>query len=470
MHTIKKPFILSIFGASGDLARLKLFPALYALMELKKLPEEFYIVGFARTKMTKKEFQKLFEESVLKSRKIVNKTVLKSIIDRTFYFTGQYTDKEDFKHYKAYLKRITKEKTLSHIVYFSVPPTVFKSIIQNIAETMKPNGSDMKLVIEKPFGEDKTSAKELFHFTARYFSERQIYLLDHYLGKTSVQSLLPLRHANSILNLILKGNHIANIQITAFEDIGVQDRIGYFDQVGTLKDMIQSHLLQVLAYMTMSIPVAEKSVSVRREKYAILSALQFSPSSSNIVLGQYKSYRNLKGVAKNSNANTFVALRLFLNRESWYKVPIYIRTGKMLHEKHTFIVIEFKKFAFQRKNEPPNRLIVELAPEERISLKLIIQQEGASTYQDIMTSHSIACEGEDCLSEHATLLFDVMSGERLHFLSFPEIIASWRVTDSIVQCIKEKKVQVERYEDGSSGLESHHRLVKKDGFEWFDIH
>ncbi|MBI2634451.1 hypothetical protein HYW82_02135, partial [Candidatus Peregrinibacteria bacterium] len=374
---------------------------------------------------------------------------------------------------KEYLKKLSghskKTRTPTTLAYFSVPPIAFKDIIRNLGET-KSKTDDIRLILEKPFGEDTKSATELFHFTARYFDEERVYLLDHYLGKSAVNSILHLRHSNRLLNLMIKGPEIANIQITAFEKIGVSARTGYFNKVGTIKDMIQSHLLQTLALVAMSIPITENATSLHREKYAILSALKFIESEENIVLGQYKSYTKEKDIPKNSRTETFAALRLFIDRESWHKTPIYIRTGKKLHEKHTYIVIELKKFSFQPKDEEPNRVILELQPNEKINIRLVNRLGTASRYQEITTSDSLACEGDDCLPEHGLLLLDVMRHRRVNFLSFPEIIASWEITDQILKCIKRKNIKIEKYSDGSDGPKSQNNLTNLDRFKWFDVH
>ncbi|MBI4232605.1 hypothetical protein HY605_05205, partial [Candidatus Peregrinibacteria bacterium] len=295
-----------------------------------------------------------------------------------------------------------------------------------------------------------------------------VYLLDHYLGKTAVQSILSLRHSNRILNLMMKGPEVANIQITAFEKVGVTSRAGYFNEVGTIKDMVQSHLLQILALVAMSIPITDKPDSLHREKNNILSALKFNENSKNIVLGQYSSYQKEKDIPKNSHTETFVATRLFIDRESWYKTPIYIRTGKKLNEKHTYVVVELTKFGFQPKDEEPNRLIFELQPSERIDIRLVNKHGETSKYEEISTSDSLACEGDDCLSEHGLLLLDVIRKRRLHFLSFQEIISSWQLTDSIIRFVKKNKVKPEIYKDHSEGPKN--KLAEMDGFKWFDIH
>lgn len=471
IYKIDKPFILTIFGASGDLAKLKIFPSLYSLMEQKRFPKDFYIIGFARTKKSQKHFQKEFTDSIKeKFGKEFNKKILKDLQKHVYYFTGQYSKKSDFTKYREYLQELTGSKQTTHLAYFSVPPIAFKPIIQNLGETKTSKNEDLRLILEKPFGEDTESATELFHYVARYFHEDYIYLLDHYLGKTGVQSILSLRHSNRLLNMMMKGPEISNIQITAFEDIGVTNRIGYFDQVGTIKDMVQSHILQILALIAMSIPISENHESLHREKQNILSALKFIESPKNIVLGQYEGYHKEKDAPKNSKTETFAALRLFIDRESWYKVPIYLRTGKKLHEKHTYVVVEIKKFAFQPKDEEPNRLIFELQPDEKINIRLVNKQGDTSQYQEITTSDSLACTGDNCLPEHGLLLLDVLRKRRLHFLSFQEIIATWQITDKITDFAKKRKIKIEKYKDGSKGPQSQNSLTKIDNFKWFDIH
>ncbi len=470
IYRIDKPFILTIFGASGDLAKLKIFPAIYALAEQNRLPKEFYIVGYARTKMTDQQFQKIFTDSIKKANKEASQKIIERLTNHLSYYQGQYNEKNDFIEYRKYLKTLTKSKKIIKLAYFSVPPTVFKDIIKNLGETKTGSSDDLRLIIEKPFGEDAESAEELFHFVARYFHEDHVFLLDHYLGKSAVQSILQLRHSNRLLNSIMKGPTVSNIQITAFEDVGVTSRAGYFDKVGTIKDMVQSHLLQILALVAMSIPITEHEEGLQREKYTILSALKFIESQKNIVLGQYDGYKKEKDVPASSKTETFAAMRLFIDRESWYKVPIYLRTGKSLHEKHTYVVVEIEKFAFQDKDEEPNRIIFELQPEEKINIRLINKHGAGSQYQSLQTSDSIACTGDFCLPEHGLLLLDVMRNKRCNFLSFPEIIATWRIVDRVTAFIKRNNIKIEKYQKGSKGPESQNNLTKIDGFKWFDIH
>jgi len=471
LFQIKKPFICTIFGASGDLAKLKIFPTLYELALQKRFPDNYYIVGYSRTNISQKAFKTIVKESIEKKfKQNINKTVLNTLLKNVYYFSGQYDQKEDFTKFKTFLDITTSKKVKTHIAYFSVPPNVFETIIQNLGETRASKKEDIRLIIEKPFGKDKHSAEHLYHFISRYFKEEQVYLLDHYLGKSSVQSILHLRRSNRILSHMMKGTEIANIQITALEEIGVGERIGYFEQVGTIRDMIQSHLLQVLALTAMEVPNHLDAESVQREKYAILSAIDCPCDAKSIVLGQYEYYAKKKGVQANTRTETFAAIRLFLDHEDWYQVPIYLRTGKKLHEKHTYVVVELKKFPFQPKEEEPNRLIIELQPEEKISITLINRHDDIEQKQEITTSDSIACSIYGCLPDHGTLLLEVIKGERLHFLSFQEIIAAWEVVDKITDLAKKKKIKLNKYPQGSMGPKSQNALTKMDGFTWYDMH
>jgi glucose-6-phosphate 1-dehydrogenase len=468
---ICNPFVLTIFGASGDLAQIKIFPALYTMALQKRLPTNYLIVGFARSKKTKNEFREEFRKSIKKHTKgPIDKKVLKKLLRHVYYFSGKYDDLESHKTYKKFLRRSGRTSKMPHIAYLSVPPVVFKPVIEGLSRSRSSKSEDVRVVIEKPFGHNYDSAETLFHFVSQHFQEDQFYLLDHYLGKSQVQSILNLRHSNRVLSNIMRGSEIANIQITAFEPIGVDHRIGYFEQVGIVRDMIQSHLLQVLALVTMEIPGKISANSLHREKYNILSAIDCPCDPDNVVLGQYKSYRTQKGVKKTSRTDTFVAVRFFLDKQDWRKVPIYIRTGKKLDEKHTYVTIEFEKFDFQSPAAEPNRLTIEFAPEARINISLINWQEGVKQYQSITSGDSIACNIDGCLPEHGDLLLDVINRERVHFLSFQEVIAAWNIVDKITEAATLGRIRVESYPDGSRGPKSQYKLPKLDGFNWYDLH
>lgn len=480
MHEkLEKPFILTIYGASGDLAKLKIFPSLYALAAQERLPEDYLIIGYARSEKTIEEFRNDFAEHVKKACDMgkipfpYSPAVIEVILSRLHYFSGDYEDVTDFKRYFDFLREVAIEGNIKlpqmHLMYFSVPPIVFQPILQNVALARSSRHDDIRIILEKPFGDDEESASKLFHFLSRYYRDDQVFLLDHFLGKAAVRSILSLRHNNAVLNMLLKGKEIASIQITAHEEVGVEERAGYFDLVGIIKDMFQSHLTQILAMMTMSIPINADAYSFHREKQAILSALDFSPRPENIFLGQYSGYRHIKGVAPHSNTETYFAVKLKIDRESWYGVPIFVRVGKKLKKKLTTVVVEFKRLPFQKSHITPNRLIFEFHPGEMIHLKLLNQFGVASEYHEIATRESIACRGDDCLPEHAMLLADVFRNEKLNFLSFPEIIAGWRITDKLLRFVREKKLPVHPYEAGveaPAGIES---IFREKGEYWYQL-
>ena len=265
----------------------------------------------------------------------------------------------------------------------------------------------------------------------------------------------------------MKGPEIANIQITAFEDIGIGERAGYFENTGIIKDMIQSHLLQT-SRRQLSRLMNRPQAFIASGWY--LSSIQPPRSTKDIVLGQYAGYKKENGVPHSSNTETFVALRLFIDRESWYKIPIYLRTGKKTEEKHTFVVVELKKFAFQKPEEEPNRLIIDIQPDAKVTINLVNRLGELDKYQDVMTNASIACDIEGCLPDHAALILDAIKGDKTNFLSFPEILQTWRITDGILDTIAKRGVKLESYPDGSRGPTSQDRLTKDDGYRWYDVH
>lgn len=473
LYRVEKPFVFTIFGASGDLAKVKIFPALYSLAEQKRFPKNFYIFGYARTAKTDDEFREEFKKSVLeKSKNHVDKKILEKLLEHVYYFTGKYDKATSFRSYSREILTKTKGKRVTNICYLAVPPKAFAPITKNLAGIRGKIGEDLRIIIEKPFGNDEKSAKQLFHHVSTHFPLEKTFLLDHYLGKEAVMSILALRYANSILNTLLSGRLIANIQITALEDLSVDSRISYFDQVGIIKDMIQSHLLQLMSLLTMELPVEQKASSIHREKFAVLSALKFRGYEKAIVLGQHESYRKIEGIKKGSKSPTFAAIRLFIDRQEWYKVPIYIRTGKKLNKKHTYVVVEFKKHPFQKNNKDiqNNKLIIELQPSEKVHLKLYTKIGGKrNEFHDLTTSESIACYGDDCLPEHGRLLLNVFQNDQSNFLSFEEIIATWRFVDKLLRCCDNRKIKIHKYKDYSQGPDEQHDITSQDGFRWHDV-
>lgn len=472
VQSLKKPFNFVIFGASGDLAKIKLFPALYELALQKRLPQKYLIMGFARSRMSDAEFRKSFHDSIVqKYAEKTDKKVLAALLENLKYHAGEYDRSADFAAMAEAMRKVHK-KPVETVAFFSVPPGVYHPIIENLARNKKAMGSSLKIILEKPLGDDEKSARELFHFVTGFFDEKDVFLLDHYLGKVPVQSILPLRFNNTILNVLLKGNFIANIQINALENLGIEERAGYFENVGIVKDMVQSHLLQILALITMSIPIQQNHKAIKREKMHILSSLRYGSKECAVVLGQYKSYRRENGVAKNSGTPTFVAIRGHIDLEKWYGVPFYIRTGKKMDHKHTYITIEFQKPSLGRERGiDANRLIIELAPEEKIQIRLLdTHGKMLKGGKALVSTDSLACEGGACLPEHARLILDAFAGDQTYFISFEEVIASWQFIDRIMERIRKDKIKPLPYADGGEGPEAQHALPACDHFKWYDAH
>ncbi len=470
LEKIKTPFNFIIFGASGDLAKLKIFPSIYELALQKRFPKQYRIYGYARTPMSNKQFRAHFKRNVKANvdKLIYNEVILNELLDHVFYQQGQYDQKKDFEAFSQKLREEKWSQKATHLAFFAIPPIAFKPIVKHLAGIQKEIGGDLKLMLEKPFGNDLKSAKALFKFVRTYFEKEDLFLIDHYLGKAAVRSIFPLRYNNAILNLLLKGEVISNIQITAMEKAGVDERIGFFEEVGIIKDMVQSHLLQILALLTMSLPVHQAPHSIQREKVDVIASLRLD-NQKDIVLGQYKSYKAQKGVKKSSRTPTFAAMRCFIDSSEWYDVPIYIRAGKKLSHKHTYVVVEFKKPPYIDKNLESNKLIIELYPKEKIQIKLIndIGKE-VPQYSELISEESLACHGDDCLPPYASLILDALLERRNSFLTIDEILASWHFIDEVNTCIKKKKVQMNQYKKDSEGPLQQSQLTEMDHNTWYD--
>lgn len=464
-------FTLVIFGASGSLAKLKLFPSIYELVKEKRMPQNFKIVGYARTPMSDNQFRDFFEKAVREQEEYVDEKAMKSLLKNVHYFTGQYDQKTDYEAFKRQLSKWEKTKSRVRIAYFSVPPSGFEPILENLHEVnFDTRKSPLRLVVEKPFGYDLKSAKRLKRTLDRRFNSSQVYLLDHYLGKEAVSNLLSLRYANSVLTTLMNRDYVSNIQITAMEEKDIEGRANYFDNVGIMRDMIQSHLLQILAYLTMFAPLRRTAKAIHHEKTRVLRSIKVEKKS--VVRGQYSGYLKEQGIPKDSKTETFAALKLTLKHPLWRGVPIYLRSGKALKQKWTAVVIEFKPRRAQRDHGDvePNRLVIQIQPTEKIEFHLLTKLGGKTfEFHDLTTGRPIYCSG-DCLSEHGRLFLDVINGRKGLFLDFEEIFAAWRVIDPIQKICDKKRKQscdLEIYKKGTLNPKSADKMIEKDGFEWF---
>lgn len=460
----KHDFSLVIFGASGSLAKLKIFPSLYELAFEGRMPKDFKIMGYGRTPMTDEEFRIFFEESVRKAHEFIDEKALSKVLKNLHYHSGQYDDSKDYRALKRELQKIEKNKSRIRMAYFSVPPTAFDPILKNLGEVnFNTRLAPLRLIIEKPFGTNLSTAKKLKRRLNKHFKEEQYFLLDHYLGKEAVSNLLSLRYSNSILTTLMHSKYVENIQITAMESKDIEGRSNYFDHVGILRDMVQSHLLQILAYLTMLAPQEQNSEAIHKEKARILKSIRVNKKS--LVRGQYMGYRREKGIPKDSQTETYAALELTMKHPLWKGVPIYIRSGKALKTKWTSVVITFKPRWAQREHGqlPPNRLVIQLQPYEKIEFQLLTKLGGKTfDFHEMTTGRPIYCSG-DCLSEHGRLFLDVVEGKKDLFLNFDEIFAAWKVIDPLQKTCDSKhraKCEPIPYKKGSLGPE--------DNFPWFN--
>lgn len=471
----KHPFTLVIFGASGSLAKLKLFPALYELQKEGRMPKDFCIVGYGRTAMTDAAFRRQFAAAVRKQESEVDQKSLDALLECVFYCTGGYDSREDFLALKQRFPEYETTKRRVRMAYFSVPPSVFPPILEGLAQVDWGTPlSPLRLIIEKPFGYDLDSAKRLKKVLDSHFKSEQVFLLDHYLGKEAVSNLLSLRYANSILTDLLQREFVSNVQITAMEEKDIEGRANYFDQVGIVRDMLQSHLLQVLAYFAMFAPLEKTGEAIHQEKARVLRSIFVKDLHDSLVRGQYKGYTKEQGIPADSQTETYVALRVFLKHPLWKGVPFYIRSGKSLRRKWTGIVIEFKARRAQRATPglPPNRLVIQIQPYEKIEFHLLTKL-GAKTFDfhDLTTGRPIYCSG-DCLTEHGRLLLDVIAGKQGLFLNFEEIFAAWKVIDPLQKSCdrqRHKHCELHPYLKGTDGPAAADALLKRDGFTWFNV-
>lgn len=469
-------FTLVIFGASGSLARLKIFPSLYQLALERRLPKRYAIVGFARSPMTDEQFHNEFALSVrAKYKENTDEKVLASVVKNVSYVAGQYDDAKSIKLLRAHVEKREKKAGGAERVrlcYLSVPPQVFEPLIHQLgAASFDTKYSRARLIIEKPFGFDLVSAKKLEDILERYFDESQIFLLDHYLGKESVFNILSLRYANPILTTLIRGQFVRNIQINGLESLGIEGRANYFDHVGSLRDMVQSHLFQILAFLTMDLPERITADSIHRAKRNLIESLVIKDLEKSVVRGQYRGYDTERGIPKSSKTETFTALRLFLDDMNWHNVPIYLRTGKRLAQQWTSVVVEFKPQPLQKFNTQlqTNKLVIQLQPAEKIEFHLLTKMGGTKTdFAPLLTGRPIYCSG-DCLEEHGRLLLEAIRGDRMLFLCFPEIYASWRCIDQITERFAAGKPKMEIYAPGSFGPAGSNAMLKRFGHTWHNL-
>ncbi len=482
--SLNGPCDFVLFGAMGDLARRKLVPALYHLERAALLDPETRIIGVARHDETTESFRSKMKAALERFLKWeIDEEVWNRLAKRMVYVKINLDTPSEYTQ----LKQVLHEKRVN-VHYFAVPPSIYGHICQGLAESGTIN-KDSRVVLEKPIGHDLASSVKINDTVAEYFSEDQIYRIDHYLGKETVQNLLAVRFANSLFTTNWDHNTIDHVQITVAEEVGIEGRWGYFDKSGQLRDMVQNHLLQILTFIAMEPPVKLDSENIRLEKLKVLKALRpitIDNVYSTTVRGQYTSgflkgepvpgYTEEPDAKGDSKTETFVALRVDINNWRWADVPFYLRTGKRMPTKVSEVVIVFKQlphniFGRTFKKLPPNKLIIRLQPHEGIEVMMMNKVPGIDdgvklqqTYLDL--SFSEVFKIERIPDAYERLLLETMLGNQALFVSRAEVEEAWKWIDSIQDAWAEMTEPPKPYPAGTWGPVAAVTLLAKDGREW----
>jgi glucose-6-phosphate 1-dehydrogenase len=483
------PGVLVVFGASGDLTSRKLMPALAGLATRKLLPEAFAVVGIARTEMSDDDFRTKMLEAVSDGG-----PEWEAVVAKFRYVAGEYDTSATFDRLKEVLDELDRAHSTgpNRTFYLSIPPMLFEPVIGAIGEHGL-NGSpdedaNVRVVIEKPYGRDLESERQLDACMHRTFREEQVYRIDHYLGKETVQNVLALRFSNAIFEPIWNRNYVDSIQITVAESLGVGHRGGFYESAGALRDIVQNHVLQVLSLTLMEPPVSMDPKGIRDEKVKALRAIDIlSPDEvvNEVVRAQYTKgevpdegvvpgYREETDVAPDSQVETYVAMKLMADNWRWAGVPIFIRTGKRLKERATEIVLTFKAVphlpfvSSQARGLHRNELIVRIQPDEGITLNFGAKVPGQafevrSVSMDFTYAESFHEKSSD---GYERLLLDAMVGDPTLFIRADEVEQAWRIVDPILEAWKDRDVQLAKYHAGSWGPREADRLLERDGHHW----
>ncbi len=489
------PTILFIFGGSGDLANRKLMPALYNLYIDGYLPEQFIVVGVGRTPFaTDDEYRaKLFEGVSEFSRRKENlEENWKKFSSVITYHEMDLLADEPYVKMTGWINDKAREwgEMPNVIFYLAVAPQLAPGIAKKLSEQkMCINSKTTRMVFEKPFGHDWQSAHDLNQLLSGMFQEEQIFRIDHYLGKETVQNILAFRFANVLFEPIWNHNYIEHIQITAAETVGVEERGSYYEQAGALRDMVQNHVLQLLCMVAMEAPTSFEANEVRNKKVDVLNAIRrWSPEEvhANAVRGQYssgwikgeevKGYREEKSVDPNSQVETFAAVKFFIDNWRWQGVPFYVRTGKYMHEKSTLITIQFKeapKFSFPEEAATSwraNKLTFSIQPQTDIRIRFQAKQPGPEMVLnpvDMVFSYADAYDDNKEPEAYETLLEDVIEGNATLFMRGDQVEAAWKVIEPILEAWQTRQaVDFPNYQPGSWGPEDAEALIAKDGYFW----
>jgi glucose-6-phosphate 1-dehydrogenase len=480
------PCALVIFGASGDLTRRKLLPAIYSLAVRDLLPEQLAIVGVARSEETGARFRSRMKEAVREfGRDELDERVWKRLAAGMHYMATDFAADRGEDELVALLAELDRERGTAgnRVFYFAVPPSAISTLVEDLGSRRGDQKGWTRLIVEKPFGHDRASARRLNEELQRYFEEREIFRIDHYLGKETVQNMLALRFANGIFEPIWSRQFVDHVEITVAESIGIEGRAAFYEAAGAIRDVFQNHLLQLVALTAMEPPIDFTADSVRNEKVKVLRSLH-TPGPKSVVRGQYArgfiegeevpGYREEPGVAADSATETYIAAKLYVDNWRWADTPFYVRAGKRLPRRETTIAIQFQRaphppFAeIAGEGLRPNVLLIHVQPDEGVSLAIGAKVPGAG--MSIRTVHMDFLYGgafRTGLPEaYERLILDAMLGDATLFTRSDEVDEQWGLVDAIVAAWKRDRPNFPNYPAGSWGPPSADELIRRDSRSW----